>query len=349
MAHLNGIDISHWQDGIDLGKVPFDFVICKATQGRSMVDSCCARFVEKARSMGKLFGVYHYIDGSGAAAEVDHFVDSCKNWVGEGMFCLDWESNQNKAWGNLSYLEQCIKRFIERTGIPPVIYASKSVFPWDLAKKYNCGRWVAQYANNNATGYQSSPWNESAYSCAIRQYSSTGRLSGYGGNLDLDKFYGDSAAFRAYAKGGKVSGGSSSTASGSSPSGSTLDLVVRVMNGDFGNGSDRKKALGDRYQEVQDTINHIATASAATLASEVWSGKYGNGDTRKLVLGGRYDEVMRVVNGSGSGSRTYIVKSGDTLSAIASRFGTTYQKLASLNGIADPNKIYPGQKLVIKR
>ena len=45
---------------------------------------------------------------------------------------------------------------------------------------------------------------------------------------------------------------------------------------------------------------------------------------------------------------TYVVKKGDTLSAIANRYGTTYQKIASDNGISNPNLIYPGQKLVIK-
>jgi len=42
---------------------------------------------------------------------------------------------------------------------------------------------------------------------------------------------------------------------------------------------------------------------------------------------------------------TYTVRSGDTLSGIASRYGTTYQMLAAINGISDPNKIYPGQVL----
>lgn len=42
---------------------------------------------------------------------------------------------------------------------------------------------------------------------------------------------------------------------------------------------------------------------------------------------------------------TYTVVKGDTLSSIAGRFGTTYQELARINGIADPNKIYPGQVL----
>lgn len=43
----------------------------------------------------------------------------------------------------------------------------------------------------------------------------------------------------------------------------------------------------------------------------------------------------------------YIVVKGDTLSGIASRYGTTYQKLAEYNGISNPNLIIEGQKIKI--
>lgn len=46
-------------------------------------------------------------------------------------------------------------------------------------------------------------------------------------------------------------------------------------------------------------------------------------------------------------STTYTVKSGDTLSGIAKKYGTTVAKLQSLNGIKDANKIYAGQKIKI--
>lgn len=42
---------------------------------------------------------------------------------------------------------------------------------------------------------------------------------------------------------------------------------------------------------------------------------------------------------------TYTVKSGDTLSGIAKKYGTTVAKLQNLNGIKDANKIYVGQKI----
>lgn len=59
-----------------------------------------------------------------------------------------------------------------------------------------------------------------------------------------------------------------------------------------------------------------------------------------------YTEEVKI-NTTTSNS-TYTVKSGDTLSSIASAYGTIYQVIASLNGLSDPNKIYPGQKLRVK-
>ena len=44
---------------------------------------------------------------------------------------------------------------------------------------------------------------------------------------------------------------------------------------------------------------------------------------------------------------TYVVQEGDTLAAIAERFGTTVSALQAANGIEDPNEIVIGQVLVI--
>lgn len=350
---MNGIDISNWQNGINLDAVPYDFIIAKATQGKTYVSPDCARQVEQARARGKLFGVYHYIDGSSAIGEADFFIDNIENWVGEGMLCLDWESNQNSAWGNEDYLRQVAQRVIDRTGIPPVIYVQQSrmaqVKP--IADALNCALWIAQYANMNATGYQDAPWNEGTYSCAIRQYSSCGRLSGYSGNLDLNKAYMDAAAWKKYAN---PSGGASapspapSKPSASAPSGSTLDLVYHIVTNDI-NGDARRDYCGSRYDEVQGFINDTHDASASTLAKWIRAGKYGNNPVRQTVIeacGGKYREAQDIINGKGK-QTTYVVKSGDTLSGIAAKFGTTYQAIAAKNGISNPNLIYPGQVLKI--
>lgn len=341
---MNGIDISNWQKGIDLAAVPCDFVIAKATQGTGYTSPDCVRQVEQAMSLGKKVGVYHYIGGQGAVAEMDFFIDSIKNWVGEVMIVLDWEQGENCAWGNLGYLEQCIARVKERTGIPPVVYASASVFPWDLCRKHNCGAWVAQYADNNATGYQDSPWNEGKYGCMMRQYSSHGRLPGYGGNLDLNKFYGDATAWAKYANPNGTTPPQPAPQP-SAPQGSTLELADRLMRNEFGAGDARRAALGSRYDEVQGFVNHIDQASVDTLAAEVMAGKYGNGDVRRRVLGKRYEAVQNKINGVSNQARVYTVRPGDTLSGIAAKYGTSYQKLAQINGIPNPNLIHVGQTI----
>lgn len=346
---MQGIDVSNWQKGINLDVLPIDFVICKATQGASYVSPDCDRQVQQAIKRGLCFGVYHYINGAGVDAEARHFADSIKGYLGKGIIALDWESEQNGAWGNVGYLDALTAKVKEITGVTPMIYSSQSVFPWDVAKKHGCPTWVAQYANMNQTGLQANPWNEGAYTCDVRQYSSAGRLDGWGGNLDLNKAYMDASGWqRMAAAGGNVQPAPQPIAPATGVENmDLLDLVAGVFNGDYGNGSARATALGSRFNEVQQMVNHIAGASAEELAKETWAGKYRNGSERKAILASRYDEVMAIVNGNVSNGQTYTVKSGDTLSGIAAKHGTTYQKLAAKNGIANPNVIYPGQVLKI--
>ncbi len=49
------------------------------------------------------------------------------------------------------------------------------------------------------------------------------------------------------------------------------------------------------------------------------------------------------------GPLTHTVQRGETLSQIALRYGTTYQQIALLNGLSNPNLIYAGQVLVIRQ
>lgn len=342
---LNGIDIASYQAGLDFSKVPCDFAIIKATQGTGYTNPDCVRAVEQAMSLGKGVGVYHYISGGNAVAEADFFINSILNWIGKVMICLDWELDQNSAWGDESYLEQVILQVIARTGVFPMIYAPASRYNQvaEVAKRHNCGLWIAQYADMNPTGYQNTPWNEGAYTCAIRQYSGSGRLNGWNGDLDLDKFYGSLDDFRKYY-------GSSSSApskpSTSGPSGTTLQLATWTMEGLYGNGADRKKNLGSRYDEVQNFIDHIASADVSTLVNEVYAGMYGDGLTRQTVLGSRYDEVQGAINANSA--QYYTVQSGDNLGKIAIQFGTTVDQLVAWNNIANPDLIYAGQTIRVK-
>ena len=61
---------------------------------------------------------------------------------------------------------------------------------WQVAgmeTELNCGIWIAQYATNMVTGYQTAPWNIGARGEVMRQYTSNGSLSGWSGRLDLNR------------------------------------------------------------------------------------------------------------------------------------------------------------------
>lgn len=100
-------------------------------------------------------------------------------------------------------------------------------------------------------------------------------------------------------------------------------------------------------------VNNSNNVDIEQIARDVIAGKYGNGQERKDKLGNIYEQVQARVNeillGKEVSQETiYIVKSGDTLSEIAEKYNTTYQKIAKDNNISNPNLIYPNQKLVIK-
>ena len=324
---MNGIDIASYQSGIDLTVVPCDFVIIKATQGTGYINPDCDRAYQQAKRAGKLRGTYHYVGGGNAVAEADYYINNIKGYLKDGLLAIDWEAEQNSAWGNEAYLEQLVRRVIERTGIKPLIYSMASRYAQvaAVAKRLDCGLWIAEYADMNPTGYQAHPWREGAYACAIRQYASTGRLNGWGGNLDLNIAYMTREQWAKY-----VNPGGKPAAAPSKPAPAPAKPAPAP------------KPAGRTYTvQAGDTLSGIA-AKLGVSTSAISGYRSGNPN---LIYPG---EVLKINGGNTApkpAGRTYTVRAGDNLSAIASRYGTTYQALAAKNGIANPNLIYPGQVL----
>lgn len=198
---LNGFDISKYQEGINLWAVPSDFVIVQHSCG-NYVEPTFEAQVTGALRAGKKLGLYHFITGSDG--EIETFVNGIKGYAGKAVVALDWETGDglNSRWGDWDYLREFIEAIQKNLGVNPLLYASADVYQQlrDLGSETNCGLWIAQYADDDPTGYQSAPWNEGAYDMALYQYTSTGRLPGWGGDLDLDLFYGNGNAWDAYAK-----------------------------------------------------------------------------------------------------------------------------------------------------
>lgn len=206
---MNGIDIASYQAGIDLSIVPCDFVIVKATEGTGYINPSCNAQAGQALKLGKKLGLYHFASGGDAVAEANYFVDNIKGYLGKALLVLDWEA---EAVGRgPSWAQQWLDRVYQITGVRPLIYMSNSVvnsYDWSAVANSDYGLWNAGYY----AGYQAMGYNPDAPliggtgawdGAAIYQYTSSGRLPGWGGNLDLDVFYGDALAWDRYAASGK--------------------------------------------------------------------------------------------------------------------------------------------------
>lgn len=91
-----------------------------------------------------------------------------------------------------------------------------------------------------------------------------------------------------------------------------------------------------------DTLSGIAAKHGLTLGQiEALNPQIHN---PALIVPG---EIVHLEPGSAAAS-TYTVRSGDTLSAIATAHNTTWQHLATLNHLANPNLILPGLVLHLK-
>lgn len=135
---------------------------------------------------------------------------------------------------------------------------------------------------------------------------------------------------RGYAR-PKYSGSSSTGSSGSTGGGTTTsggDTVYTVKAGDTLSGIATK--YGTTYQKLA-AYNGISNPNKISVGQKI-----------KIPGAGSSGSTS-----AGGGDTVYTVKAGDTLSGIAAKYGTTYQTLASYNGISNPNKISVGQKIKI--
>lgn len=134
--------------------------------------------------------------------------------------------------------------------------------------------------------------------------------------------------------------------------------VLKLKNSQTTNSSSSSSiaatTAGTYTVKAGDTLSAIASrysTSSSTLAS------LNSLSNPNLIYVG---QVLKVSSNASTSSSTgssanstvttaasYTVKSGDTLSAIAAKYGTTYQALASANSISNPNDIYVGQVIKV--
>lgn len=192
MAETKCIDVSEWQGEIDFSKVKksgVDYVILRAGFGReaSQVDAEFEENYKKAKKAGLKVGAYWYsyaVDSADAVKEAKACLQILKGKSFELPVFYDMEDSSQISFGK-SILTKMARAFLEeirKGGFSAGIYANANWFSnyldFDsLYKDYFV--WLAQY-------------NDSAeFKCDIWQYTSSGKVSGVSGKVDMNIIYGD--------------------------------------------------------------------------------------------------------------------------------------------------------------
>lgn len=353
---LHGIDTASYQAGI--GKVASDFRIIKATEGTGYTNPALQGQIATAPA---LKGFYHFASNGNVEAEANHFINTIRGYIGSAILVLDYEPK----YPSVSWAKAWLETVYKKTGVRPLIYLGLSVennYNWSSVAAENFGLWVAQYNNYNVvSGFN--PRNiygsvKHWKSNAIFQYTSTGRLPGWGGNLDFNVFYGDKAAWQKYAaKNGKVSAPVSAPKPAAKPASKPASNGAKWVSQ---NVTYKLKTAVNLRSSASTSGGIIATLPAGSIVktdAAIITGGYRwvrqprSGGYGYLVTGPAGDTLAYVSTVSGGAkasapvTRYYTVISGDTLSGIGAKLGIGWGTLASKNGIRAPYVIYPGQRL----
>lgn len=190
------------------------------------------------------------------------------------------------------------------------IYANKYWFTNKLTdpRFEKWDKWVAQYYKECTYSGMKVGW----------QYTSTGSVDGVQGNVDISEFYKDYLT-------------------------ETVTPAAKQEKLPDITGYKGTSIVGALNQFGYDS----SYAYRATIAVKLGIRYYRGSAEQNLELIRRLGGVVYQAQPSKQSYTEYIVKNGDTLSGIAERYNTNYQSLAQYNRIADPNKIYVGQRIKI--
>ncbi len=308
---IKGIDISKWQPDVNFQQVKasgIDFVILRAGYGmfENQKDPYFESHYHAAKAAGLHIGAYHY-----------SYAKSTSEAIQEADVFLKWIAGKAFDYPVYYDIEDSSQANLGKTLITQIVMTF-------CQRVEQAGYFTGVYANTDwlknrldynqikrftiwKADYRSNP--DTTIPCDIHQYSSSGQVSGIPGKVDMNLCTRDFPQ--------EIGKGGSSTQP-SAPQPTSSAATYTVQKGDTLSGIAAK--YGTTYQNLA-AINGIA-------------------DPNKI-----YPGQVLALSGSAQNASTYTVQKGDTLSGIAAKYGTTYQNLAAINGIADPNKIYPGQVL----
>lgn len=320
--NIKGIDVSKFQGEVDWEQVKaagYQFAMLRAGYGFSTIDEQFRRNAAECNRIGLPIGAYWFcyaVSPETAVQEADGCISTISGYKLDYPVCYDIEqASADYASGQGVTLtpdlaKQLVQSFcsrIEEKGYFAMFYSNRNFLDNYLGTELP-RRYALWYARYTDTF--------DGTDCGIWQYTSQGSVPGISGSVDLDISYVDYPSVIRKAGLNRLTG--SAPAPSPVPSPEYITYVI----------------------QPGDTLSGIAARFGTTVSTLSSLNNISNPD--RIYAG----TTIRVPETAG-GTRTYTIQSGDTLSGIAARFGTTVSALAALNGISDPDRIYAGTTIKI--
>ena len=353
MKYTHGFDISRYEPKIDWNLIraqDFKFVIIKATEGTSYQDPVFPTHWANAKNAGLIRGAYHYLRaGDDANAQAQLFLRTVKLENGDLPPFLDLEETFNNNQSNANFIsraEAWLKIVEQATGRKPLIYSRASFLQERVssngrapswAKNYSV--WIANYLYNYVEGSQPfeapgwQPW-------VFWQYTNKGDAQGIYNDLgqkpseiDLDWFRGSLQDLYQFV--------------GAQPPAPPVPTKYVVKAGDTlpsiaaQNGVTLDDLLASNPSLIQTGMELEIPTSAAAAPTPV---------TPVVVPPPAPSPATPPApEPAPSGPIRYTIQPGDTLTAIAGKYGVSVNAIIAANNISNPNLIQVGQQLIIPK
>lgn len=318
MNAVPGLDVSYWQAEVDWQAVRAagaQFVFIKATEGAGYTDSTFAEKWAGAKAAGILRGAYCFFHpNQDATQQADRFVSALREQGDDGelpgsidLEVTDGVPNRKIILGVKTWLDAVEQRLGRR----PLIYSGVSFLEFSLTEEGQPPPWAADYALWLG-------WFPRKYVAGMSPLMPQGWPAW---------------TFWQYSGAGRIRG---------------IDVDVDL---DFFNGTaEELTEFANLKKPASTSIAHIVAAgeSAESIARKyqlsiealVTANPQLFRVGEKLTIPGRPVAPVETAN-------RYLVRPGDTLHAIAAKFGTTIAALVDRNKIEDPDLIQIGQVLVL--
>ena len=340
----HGVDWSRYQGANGIFGYGHDkFAICQigGVNGGGMYGQTTYETqVASAIAQGKRAHTYiwYQVGGNASLGEqvLNTFLPQVKTPKGS-IVALDYESgaSADKQANTNAILHGM--RMIKAAGYTPMYYSGKpytvaNVYVDQIIREFPNSLWMAAYPDYNVTPVPNYNVFPSMDGVAIYQFTSTYIAGGLDGNVDLTGI-----TDNGYTKNNKPETETPSISQGQQADNTPkYDIAAgNQVKVKFGAGS---WATGEAIPDwVKGRTYNVAQVSGNRVLLAGINSWINKADV----------EIISVSSApiQAPATNTYTVRSGDTLSSIASKFGTSYQALASLNGISNPNLIYAGQVL----